>query len=128
MNLDIHGEIEALKALEKLTKLEDGLTADFAEWGQETLDGDLYGTSNYAPPLAGSKYVRTGNLGSNWGLRRPGKMSVAFVNNSDYAGYVVGDSEGAGQAALHAGRWWIALKRIEEKIPLLIEKIEKRVT
>lgn len=113
--------IPAFAVMERI--INDALT----EWATETLDGDLYGTQNYAPPPPNSTYVRTGRLGANWGLRRAGKLSVAFTNATPYAGYVVGGNDGGRQAAIHAGRWWIAYKRISDRTDKLVEKIERKV-
>lgn len=121
------GAPEAIKSIEKLVELDDKLGGILGEWAKGTLDDDLYGMGNYAPPPANSKYIRTGRLGSNWGLRRNGKLSVIFGNATDYAGYVVGNNDGAGQAAIHAGRWWIARKKIEARVPELEAKVDRYI-
>lgn len=116
-----------MKTLDGLAGFETELGNIMGEWAKETLDDDLYGMTNYAPPLPNSTYVRTGNLGRNWGLRRGGKLSVVFQNPTDYAGWVVGDNDGGRQAAIHAGRWWIARKKVEDRVPALEVKIERHI-
>lgn len=125
--VNVRGVPAVMKTLDGLERLETGLSSILGEWATETLDGDLYGMANYAPPPPNSTYVRTGRLGSNWGLRRNGRLSVVFENATDYAGYVVGNNDGAGQAGIHAGRWWIARKKIETKIQKLKARVERHV-
>ena len=108
-------------------KLGDEIGDELREWAKDHLDGQLYGMENYAPPPPNSTYIRTGRLGANWGLQRKGKQSVTFYNMSPYAGYVVGDGKGNRQAAIHAGRWWLARKRTEAAIPELERRIKARM-
>lgn len=127
LSIKVNGVEQVTRALRKLENLDDILAREMGLWAMETLDGHLYGMQNYAPPPAGSRYVRTGNLGANWGVLRPGRTSVAFTNATSYGPFVVGDSSGAGQAAIHAGRWWIALNRVEGQVDKLADKIEDAV-
>lgn len=121
--VSIRGAEAAGRAIPGTTEMERLIDDALTEWGKETLDGHLYGMANYAPPPPNSTYVRTGALGADWGLRRAGKMAIAFTNNMHYAGYVVGQQ----QAAIHAGRWWIALERIRERLDKLTAKIADKV-
>lgn len=72
----------------------------------------------YPPPRPGQTYRRTGNLGRGWAIRI-NQGSVTIHNAMPYAGYVVGDAKGAGQAWMHRGRWWVARDAIDEARPLL---------
>lgn len=117
----------ALAVLQKGTRLGDEIGNELRRWATDHLDNDLYGMENYAPPPAGSKYIRTGRLGANWGLQRAGKAKVTFYNMTAYAGYVVGNGLGQKQAAIHAGRWWLARKRTEAAIPELERRISVRL-
>lgn len=107
--------------------LEGPIGDELGKWAQDHLDGELYGMENYAPPPANSTYRRTGRLGSNWGLRRRGKTRVEFYNMTPYAGYVVGDGNARRQAAIHAGRWWLARKRTEAGLPDAQRRIRARI-
>lgn len=108
--------------------LDDAIGRGLGEWAQDHLDGKLYGMENYAPPPPNSKYVRTGTLGRGWGLMRRGKTGVRFFNMTPYAGYVVGDGNAKRQAAIHAGRWWLARKRTEAALPEAKERIRKHIS
>lgn len=124
-SIKVNGEKAAALSLSKLDHFEDWIADEMGAWAIETLDGDLYGEGNYAPKPAGSTYVRTGNLGANWGVRRQGKTGVIFENNTDYGGYVVGDGDGAGQAR-HMLHWWLARRKVEDRIDVLAQRIERR--
>lgn len=119
IQLDVRprGADRVLAFLRRGVNLESVVGRELGVWAQDHLDGKLYGMDNYAPPPANSKYIRTGNLGRNWGLMRHGKTGVRFFNMTSYAGYVVGDGQGNKQAAIHAGRWWLARKRTEAALP-----------
>lgn len=117
----------AMTVLKKGTRLGDEIGSELRAWATDHLDNDLYGMENYAPPPAGSKYIRTGRLGANWGLQRKGRTGVTFYNMTAYAGYVIGDGGGRKQAAIHAGRWWLARKRTEAAIPDLERRISVRL-
>ncbi len=113
--------------LAKGYKLDEPIGQGLGEWASETLDGQLYGSDKYAPPPAGSRYIRTGRLGAGWGLMRHGKTGVKFFNLVDYAAYVVGDGDGNNQAGIHAGRWWLATHRIEAQLEKLAAAISKAI-
>lgn len=129
IELDVHidGDDALVLWLKKGIDLDDAIGRGLGDWAKDMLDKRLYGTRNYAPPPASSKYVRTGTLGANWGLARHGKTGVEFQNMTGYAGYVVGGSEGEGQAGIHAGRWWLARKRIEEGLDDADKAISKAI-
>lgn len=61
----------------------------------------------YPPERPGQRYRRTGALGRNWDIRI-NPASITIYNRMAYAGYVVGDGKGKGQAWMHRGRWWLA--------------------
>lgn len=127
LNVKLHGVDRVLATLRRGVNLDDAIGQGLGEWSKDLLDGQLYGMENYAPPPANSTYIRTGRLGANWGLSRPRKTAVSFNNTTSYARYVVGDSQGGRQAAIHAGRWWIALNRVEGQVDKLADKIEDAV-
>lgn len=113
LNVNIDGADSMELWLHKGIDLDAAIGKGLGEWASDLLDDQLYGTRNYAPPPAGSKYIRTGNLGANWALARKGTTGVEFQNMTGYAGYVVGDEKGGTQAWFHQGRWWLAIKKIE---------------
>lgn len=112
--------------LEKGVDLDRAIGQGLGQWATETLDGRLYGMGNYAPQPPGSTYVRTGNLGANWGLDRPRVTSVRFYNMTAYAVPVLGDGNGKGQAR-RMGHWWLARQRVEEQLPGALEKISDAI-
>ena len=61
----------------------------------------------YPPERPGQRYQRTFNLGRSWDIRI-NPASITIYNRMAYAGYVVGDGKGKGQAWMHRGRWWLA--------------------
>ena len=76
----------------------------------------------YAAPPPGSKYKRTFNLKRNWQYAVLSPREAEIGNAADYAGYV----QGVEQAAIHQGRWPVAVtvaeKHLEEWIRKLSEK------
>jgi len=127
LDIGIDGEDVIALWLRKGIDLDKPIAQGLGDWAADTLDDRLYGMHNYAPQPAGSTYVRTGRLGSNWGLQRgPGETAVTFYNMTSYAGYVVGDGEGQGQAR-HMGHWWLGRKRIEERLDGALDKIAKAI-
>lgn len=101
---------------------------EMPKWARKVNDKKLYGRSNYAPRIPGSKYVRTGRLGANWGLMTL-PDGVQFVNTTPYAVLVVGDGARNGQAAIHQGegRWRLGRERIEDEVPELVDSIGEEV-
>jgi hypothetical protein len=103
------------------------------EWAKETR-ADLKGTRYPAPPLPkkGRKpYRRTGRLANSWFAKRIkiGQWAIgnrAQAKGRGYAGYVVGDNDGK-QAAVHRGRWWVAVDEIMKRLPKLRRMIKKRL-
>lgn len=96
--------------------LDDAIGRGLGEWAKETLDDELYGQNQYPSPPPNSRYIRTGNLGRNWGLARQGKTGVKFQNTAAYARYVVGAGSGQGQARRMA-HWWLGRRKIEARLP-----------
>lgn len=81
----------------------------------------------YPPQRPGQRYRRTGNLGRNW-YARPVDRGVVIGNRMDYAGYVVGDARGQGQAWMHRGRWYLMRQVIDEQRPRLRAGISDEVS
>lgn len=127
LNVKLHGIDRVLATLRRGVNLDDAIGQGLGDWAKDLLDGQLYGMENYAPPPANSTYIRTGRLGANWGLSRPRKTAVSFNNTTSYARYVVGDSAGGRQAAVHAGRWWIARKKVLAATPEAHDHINRAV-
>lgn len=127
LDVKLHGVNRVLATLRRGVNLDDAIGHGLGEWAKDVHDGQLYGMENYAPPPANSTYIRTGRLGANWGLSRPRKMAVSFNNTTSYARYVVGDSQGGRQAAIHAGRWWIARKKVLAAVPEAHNHINRAV-
>lgn len=127
LDIKLHGIDRVLATLRRGVNLDDAIGQGLGDWAKDLLDGQLYGMENYAPPPANSTYIRTGRLGANWGLSRPRKTAVSFDNPTAYARYVVGDKHGGRQAAIHAGRWWLARKRIERATPEAHDRIGKAI-
>ncbi len=127
LDVKLRGVDRVLATLRRGVDLDAAIGQGLGEWAKDLHDGQLYGMENYAPPPANSSYIRTGRLGANWGLSRPRKTAVSFNNTSSYARYVVGDSQGGRQAAIHAGRWWIARKKILAAVPEAHNHINRAV-
>lgn len=121
-----NGTDRAFAMLRKLENTDDLIADALGEWATETLDSELYGMGNYAPPPPNSTYIRTGRLGANWGIQRLSKLAVQFFNLTSYVAYVVGDHLMQRQAAVHAGRWWLGRKKIEARIPRLLDMLQAR--
>ena len=79
----------------------------------------------YPPPREGSKYQRTYILRSSWGITKLRPLSYRLDNlagsrkGNPYAGWVVGDARGKGQAWMHVGRWWKIADKVKEFVPKL---------
>ncbi len=124
VSLDGAGSIEAW--LRKGSDLGDKFERELGNWADDVLRDDLSGTANYASPPAGSTYVRTGEFGASWEVRK-NRLSVEFVNRAAHAVHVVGDAAGTRQARIHAGRWWLMRKRIENRLPDAMQRMGKVV-
>jgi hypothetical protein len=79
-------------------------------------------------PPALASYRRTGDLRAGWPLRpeRIGSADNAYriYNYVEYTRYVVGDSEGYGQAWFHVGRWENFRDVVAEEVENLPREIE----
>lgn len=91
------------------------------KWVDRTGREYLWGMRNYAPPPAGSTYIRTGRLGDSWSSSELDWSAFVFENRADYAGLVVGED----QAWMHRGRWWRATDRIAERTDELMRDLEE---
>lgn len=80
----------------------------------------------YPPQRPKQRYKRTGRLGARW--KSAGTPDGARIyNEQPYAGYVVGDASGKGQAWMHAGRWWLARDVVEAARPKLREALVREM-
>ena len=82
------------------------------QWAQGNVMSQLR-TRAYPAERPGQKYRRTYNLRAGWDIRI-NKASITIYNRMGYAGYVVGDAKGAGQAYMHVNRWWLARDIVTE--------------
>lgn len=80
----------------------------------------------YPPKRAGQRYRRTMQLQSRW-VTEATDSGVRIYNRQPYAGYVVGDETGRGQAWMHAGRWWLARDMIAEAQPKLRDALVREM-
>ena len=84
----------ALKALKPSNLLKGELEPFAREVGMQA--------GKYAPPVAGSTYIRTGHLGRNWFTQVLDPLSVRVGNLAVYAGWVHGEE----QAEWHGRHGW----------------------
>jgi len=77
----------------------------------------------YPPPPMGSKYVRTFNLKRNWQYAVLSPTSAEIGNAAIYAGWV----QGVEQAAVHVGRWPMAVTVAEKHLEAFIDRLAKKV-
>ena len=83
----------------------------------------------YPPKPLGSKYIRTGRLGSRFSAKKIGKSSWGLFNSAPYAAYVIDQNK---QAGIHQGRWYtiqeIEQKRRAELTAAIVEKFTDHVS
>ncbi len=115
---------ELAAALERLSDLPKFFAPAFDAWAIDTTSRRLSGMGNYPSPPAGSTYQRTGEFGSSWSTAELGPSKVEFLNTTPYGDLVAGEA----QAWMHRGRWWVAVKRIEEDIAVLLTFLEKALS
>ena len=74
-------------------------------------------------------YSRTGIMRAGWPYRpvRVGNIGYSIYNAVAYTMYVVGDSEGLGQAWFHVGRWEVFRDAVEEELAKLPEEAERLI-
>lgn len=77
------------------------------------------------------KYVRTGNLGASWKVKR---TESGYVIENDarrrgrrYTRYVVGDAYGTGQAWMHAGRWPLFRDVVDNEIAKMPQEVADEI-
>jgi hypothetical protein len=106
----------------------DPVVYDWAQYTRFRLKG-----TPYPPKRPRQTYVRTGQLANRWKIERHGFSRVSIMNEAvgrrgqRYTTYVVGDSQGGGQAWMHRGRWWLARDVIEEQAPGLRTAMLQRI-
>ena len=76
-----------------------------------------------------ASYSRTGTMRAGWPYRpiRLGSNAYTLYNDVAYTMYVVGDSEGLGQAWFHVGRWENFREAVEEELAKLPEEAERAI-
>jgi len=83
--------------------------------------GWLGGDSYIVEPPEGSSYQRTGGLGASVRIDQDG-LSTRIITDTygkdgnKYDVYVIGDSEGQGQAWMHVGRWPLERDVVDSEI------------
>ena len=120
----VENDKELAAALELLSDLPAFFGPAFSAWSIDTMSRRLAGMGNYPPPPAGSTYERTGEFGSSWSTAELKPSEVEFLNTAPHADLVAGED----QAWMHRGRWYVAVKRIEEDIPVLLTYLEKALS
>lgn len=86
----------------------------------------------YPPERPGQTYVRTGNLGFSWDVKR---LDSGYQITNDaknkygdyYAQYVVGNAYGLNQAWMHEGRWQLFRDVVEAEIANLPQAIADEI-
>lgn len=85
----------------------------------------------YPPERPNQKYVRTGNLGASWKVKR---LDDGYMISNDarrrghyYAKYPVGDAYGHGQAWMHKGRWQVFKTVADEEIQKMPQEIVNEI-
>lgn len=81
----------------------------------------------YPPTRPGQTYKRTRRLRRGWRSRRINSMEAEIFNETPYASYVVGDSQGQGQAWMHRGRWWLGADEVSAREPELVNMLENEI-
>lgn len=83
-----------------------------------------------APP-AGSSYTRTGRYGKSFHVTPTGDKgyrltSDAVYKGKHYTGYVGGNAQGQGQAAIHArrGGWMLIKDAVDKWVSILIREVK----
>lgn len=125
LEITVDGLDQVLTVFGRFEDLPTLLDPAMREWVDATHRNRLAGTGQYPPERAGQQYQRTGQLGAGFMFDSIDKSHYQFVNRVSYVQYVVGDSDGDGQAWMHRGRWFVARERIETELPVLLEKLEK---
>lgn len=87
----------------------------------------------YPAKRPGQKYVRTGQLANRWAVERRSQSQIVIVNRAQHKGrgysrFVVGDSQGEGQAWFHRGRWWTGRSVVQDARPELRAAINKELS
>lgn len=94
-------------------------------WAESRVMSQLH-TWNYPAERPGQRYVRRYRLMRGWYIQQTPR-GVVIGNRMPYAGYVVGDAKGQGQAWMHKGRWWVLRRKIDEQRPRLKDGITDEV-
>lgn len=83
------------------------------------------GGTSYSVPLRG--YVRTGELGRRTRVESGENSTGVYgkvVSDAKHSVYVIGDSEGSGQAEVHSGYWVTMRDAIDSQIAALLSDME----
>lgn len=91
------------------------------QWARDVRDK----AQEYPPKRPGQRYVRTYRLRRGWTIVHPrleanGDIVTEVTNDVPYNEKVHGDSQGAGQAAIHRNRWSKLLQIGASVLPLQI--------
>lgn len=118
-SITIHGHAAVANELRTAAaKAQPRINNVVYSWAQTVREG--LKSTPYPPKRAGQKYVRSGRLANSWRAEKQGN-GVVIANSArnkagqPYAGYVVGNEKGGGQAWMHRGRWWTARGVIDKR-------------
>lgn len=95
------------------------------DWAQSRVVRKLV-VKPYPPKRPNQRYVRTFRMQARW-KADPAQGGARIYNEQPYAGHVVGDGEGRGQAYMHVGRWWLARSEIEAERPKLRDALVREM-
>jgi hypothetical protein len=81
------------------------------KWAQDTIKKAQVYPALTPLQAAGGGYRRTFHFKYGWKIRQATRVGnglvVGISNDMPYAGHVVGDDFGKGQAGIHKGRWYL---------------------
>lgn len=125
IQVKVTGAKQAAAAIPTQPKVVKRISDGMMTGARQILQERLYGMRNYPPPtFTITNYVRTGKLGSGWGVRKNARaMTITFYNRVKYAPYVVGDE----QAWMHQGYWWVASQRVAASVDTISAQIETSI-
>lgn len=88
--------------------------------------------AGYSSVARSPNYTRTRGLWSAWTIERLSQGYTIWADpksssGRSYAHYVVGDSEGHGQAWMHIGNWPVFRVVVDEEVSRLPREIERQI-
>jgi hypothetical protein len=125
-NLTVNGADTLTRKFNRIARESPG-TFDKAvgKWAKRTANQLI--KKPYPATRPGQTYKRTRRLRRGWRSQRVNSMEYSIFNQTPYATFVVGDSQGQGQAWMHRGRWWLGATEIANRTPDLVATLEKEI-